>query len=67
MAATVSRPITACGPADADPRQPGGGLVQRLEREVDARGDDAAQIGAIPSTTSKVVAVPKSMTTSGPL
>ncbi len=34
-------------PADADPRQAGGRLVQRLERQVDARRDHAADVGAV--------------------
>ena len=34
-------------PANADARQPGRRLVQRLDRQVDARRDGAAQIGAV--------------------
>ena len=32
-------------PADADARQAGGGLVKGLKRQVDARADDAAEVG----------------------
>jgi hypothetical protein len=52
--------------ADADARQAGGGVVQRLDREADAGRDHAAQVVADGSTTSKVVAVPKSTTINGP-
>ncbi len=34
-------------PADADAGQAGGGVVQGFEREIDAGGDDAAEIGAV--------------------
>ena len=34
-------------PADADARQTGGGLVQRLDRQIDAGRDHAAEIGAV--------------------
>ena len=45
----VVRPMTAVavGRLDRDPRQLGGGIDQGVERQVDARRDDPALVGAV--------------------